>query len=261
MSMPFEQTLEALGVMHVHVENADEIKGTSVTTQEKEAQHYTCSTFTLPQGEIIGTGVTAIEPTQILQLDPLRKRAVLGLNGVGQVILAHSLQQATSLAQNIQQAADEGALYTVPGTITVEATGPLWAVGIAATQQTGNVVAGSNAAFAAGAAGTATLPAGSTLTGFDLTVSAATAAGLATVTVSNVIGGNYTYSIQEETGGGVTMSIRYPGSGLPATSAAAVPTVAIGTLASGGSGTINIYGTTPNSGNLQVGVTQERRNS
>lgn len=106
-------------------------------------------------------------------------------------------------------------------------------------------IAGSNGAFTAGAAGSATLPAGSTLTGFDITVSAATAAGLATVTVSNVLGANYTYQIQEETGGGAILSIRYPGTGLPASTPASVPTVSIGVLASGGSGSIAIYGSSP----------------
>jgi hypothetical protein len=117
--------------VHVHVDNAKDIMpDVTFRTEEKYAEHFTCSTFTLPQGEIIGNSTGAVEPTQVLQLDPLRQRAVLSCNGSGQVILAHSMQQASSLAQNVQQAADEGALITCPATISVEATGPLWAVGV-----------------------------------------------------------------------------------------------------------------------------------
>lgn len=152
------EPLQAIGV---RVENFEEFSPV-FRTEEVEAGHFTCSTFTLPQGEIIGAGVQATEPTQILQLDPLRKRAVVSFNGTGQIVLAHSVQQATSLAANVQQAADEGALFTCPGSITVESTAPLWAVAISNSQ------AALNSAFAYGkatgpAAFTAivTIPAGS----------------------------------------------------------------------------------------------------
>ena len=59
MTTGFEQS-----VLHVHVDN--EVKTAPVSTEEHYAEHFTCSSFTLPQGEIIGTGVGAIEPTQIL---------------------------------------------------------------------------------------------------------------------------------------------------------------------------------------------------
>jgi hypothetical protein len=158
MTMPHDP-----GIVHVHVEN--EVKTAPVVTEEKEAQHYTCSTFTLP--EPIGV-LGPVTPTQILQLDPLRKRAILTFSGDGQVILAHSLQQATSLAQNVQQAADEGALVTCPGSVTVEATGPLWAVSLATP-----IVLGFQTA----------------------NVSTPTVAGAALATIVNPPSGNYTATV------------------------------------------------------------------
>lgn len=121
MTMPHDP-----GILRVHVDNATEIA--AVPTEEKEAEHITCSTFTLT--EAIGV-LAAVTPIQILNLDPLRKRAVLNFSGDGQVILAHSLQQAMSLAQNVAQAADEGCLVSCPASITMEATAPLWAVSLA----------------------------------------------------------------------------------------------------------------------------------
>lgn len=108
-------------------------------------------------------------------------------------------------------------------------------------------VAGTNGAFAAAAGGSATLPAGSSLTGFDVNIAAATAAGATTVTVSNVLGANYVYTIQQETTQGAVLSIRYPGNGLPAASSGAVPTVTVNATAGGGAGTISIYGNSVNS--------------
>jgi hypothetical protein len=99
---------------------------------------------------------------------------------------------------------------------------------------------GATASFAAGAAASAVLPAGAFLSGFDVTAGPATAAGTATVTVSNVLGGPYVYDLYESTTAGSRLSVSYPAE-LAQTGGA--PTVSIAALASGGAGHINVYGT------------------
>jgi len=245
----------------VHVINPEDMKG-PVQTEEKEAQHYTCSSFTLPQGEIIGTGVGAIEPTQILQLDPLRKRAVIGVNGSGQVILAHSLQQATSLAQNIQQAADEGALFTAPCTLTAEATGPLWAVGLSTSlPANGNnpstPVSVTGAANATATAATPPPAAGeyASLTSLSYSFSAAsTSASTLTVTSSGTL---FTLNIPV---GALSGTIPLPPGGIQGAVATAI-SVALTAAGAGITGTVNISYQQSASSVIQVGVAQERRNS
>jgi hypothetical protein len=139
------------GKLHVHIDNTDELLN-PVRTESVEAQHYTADGFALT-----GAGINSGPPVQILQLDPLRKRAVLSVNGAGQVVLCHSMQQATSMQQGQNINADEADLITAPATITVESTGPLWAVGVATASQVAVVspltstVAGKVAAPGAGA--------------------------------------------------------------------------------------------------------------
>jgi hypothetical protein len=108
-----------------------------VTVDEMDAQHFTASSFQLP-----APGSSATGPVQILQLDPLRKRAVVSFNGAGQVLLAHSNQQAQSLQANVEQNAEDGVMITAPCTITVESTGPLWAVGVATANNNAQSVTG-----------------------------------------------------------------------------------------------------------------------
>lgn len=136
--------LQEFEAVHVHVDNASEIGApAAVKTEEKEAEHYTTSSFTLPGGEIIGTGTGAVEPVQILQLDPLRKRAVLTFVGTGQVALAHTANVAQSIANNPNVGAgDEGALVSSPGAIAVEATGPMWAVPVPIAAGSSNSLTG-----------------------------------------------------------------------------------------------------------------------
>jgi len=98
----------------------------------------------------------------------------------------------------------------------------------------------ATAAFAAGAAGTATLPAGSALTGFDITTAAPAAAVTATVTVSNIFNGPYVYDLTEAVATGGMLSVRYPN---PQFAPAGGPTVAIAATAGGAAGHINAYGT------------------
>lgn len=241
------------GAVKVHITNAGDLQGPT-KVEEVYAEHFTASSFTLPVGEIIGTGVGAVEPTQILQLDPLRQRCTVSFNGSGQVILCHSLQQATSLAQNVQQAADEGFLYTIPGSITPEATGPLWAVLVAGSGTGSGTPDAATGAVGTNTGGNASLPAGSNITGFTVTFTAATTAA-GTVTVSNVAGGPLTYNIPVGT---TVFTINYPGAGLPASGGA--PTVAVSATVGVGPGNIVDTGTLVTTSGV-VGVLQERRNS
>ena len=264
MTHPFADTeIEAIPVK---VSNFGEMGHTTVT-QEKEAEHYTCSTFTLPQGEIIGTGVGAIEPTQVLQLDPLRKRAVLAFNGTGQIILAHSMQQATSLAQNVQQAADEGALVTSPTTITVEATGPLWAVAVPSTgsqptqDATGSVTSPGAGANVSGTIGAVNLP-----------------AGLYQVTTTIYIDGTPVAGTDDDNmkinqSSGAQFHLIVPITGVPVTQTFfltfnGAQTIGVSASSAGTAGAVYHAQITATqlpiagaSGNLAIGVTQERRNS
>lgn len=138
----------------VHVTNPHDMV---VRTEEVEAQHFAASTFTLPP-----PGPNQNGPIQVLQLDLLRKRAVVSLNGAGEVILAHSMQQAQSLQANVNQAADDGCVITSPATVTVEGTGPLWAIGIGTGNVTQQSVTGFGSAVAPGAGSViASIPAAS----------------------------------------------------------------------------------------------------
>jgi hypothetical protein len=111
--------------------------------------------------------------------------------------------------------------------------------------QENNPVEGNTAmgtvTFAAGATASVSPPFFTRyVTGFDVTVSAATAgAPISTVTLSGVAGGPITWTIQQETTAGQTLSIRFPGKGLLPFGN---PTLSINTTAGGGSGVLTIYG-------------------
>lgn len=89
----------------------------------------------------------------------------------------------------------------------------------------------------AGAAVSASLPFFSPfMTGWDVEIQPAAAAGLATITVSGAGQPNLTYYVEESTTVSVSKGIRYGGPGI------AYGTVAVGAVASGGIVTVNVYG-------------------
>lgn len=149
----------------VHIVNVDDIKATP--TVEVEPEHFTASSFTLPAlGLTSGDAADANAnvPVQILNLDPMRKEAVLAFSGTGQVILAHSQAQAMSMqASAAEQVADTGFLITAPSTIRVQGTGPLWAVSAASGTVSGgaSVMAHNQTTSPAPAAILANIPAAS----------------------------------------------------------------------------------------------------
>lgn len=98
---------------------------------------------------------------------------------------------------------------------------------------------GVSGAFAAAAAGSESLAATDSLTGFDVTVADPAAQVQTTVTVSNVTGGPYVYDLTERVAGESIVSVRYP---LPLAPAGGAPTVAIAAIVGGGAGHISVYG-------------------
>lgn len=127
MTAVYEHNIDHDGVAHVHVDNIHEIV---VRTEEVEAGHFSSQSFILPPAGNVTPQVNYNQnvPAQILALDPLRKRAVISINGTGQCFMCHSQAQAQSLQFGPTQNADEAALITAPFAFTAEATGPLWAV-------------------------------------------------------------------------------------------------------------------------------------
>jgi hypothetical protein len=115
-----------------------------------------------------------------------------------------------------------------------------------------STVVGAAGAFTAAGGGSATLPLTvyqQYLTGFDVNAGVATGAVAVTVTVSNVVGGPYTYTFEESTTSTSGLSVRYPGPGLLGAGGDPTVTVGVGDAA----GTISAYGTS-NSGPIAVGA-------
>lgn len=192
--------------------------------------------------------------------------AVKNLVNMTQTVAVEGINQTTNLAVTASgvsrefyefASADAAIFYVdcsaVTGTgtpsvqFTLQERDPATGLFFNATDPAAPVSAG--AAFAAAAAASVTLPAGASyLTGFDIDIGAATAAGVSTVTVSNVAGGNLVYPVEQPYASavavpGAALSIRYPGTGLQASGG--LPTVAIGATTGGGAGTVNAYGTGP----------------
>lgn len=260
-------TTAEVQAVRVHIDNADEIgeRVKVARTQEMEPEHFTTSTFILPGlGLLPSPGGQVVLPTQVLQLDPLRKTAVLSFNGNGQVILAHSQQQVQSLQANVQTAADEGALITCPTTIRVTGTAPLWAVGIpSSTSPVSGVTSGGNKGAVTDPGAFATIVSTTALTGtyqvtvtvyVDGTTTAAdgdnmefNANGTVTLAYPGTVVFPVTYTFTE-TLTATSMNVK---SVAAASGAAAVYHAQITYTQIAGPGSANV---------LSVGVVQERRN-
>lgn len=244
--------------LRVHVDNAEDIKG--VRTQEIEPPHLTTMGFVLPPAGPLTPQADYNQnvPTQILQLDPLRKRAVVSINGTGSCFLCSSQAQAQSLQFGPTQNADEGAQFTAPFAFTVEATGPMWAV-LATTAVIGTgAPTFATATGASDATTTLTIPSAGagladTLTELNYVFSAAITQA-STLTVTS--GGDTLYETVVPTGA-TAASIPTPLTGLQG------QTIVI-TLTAGGTGitsTLNALYTqqTSTPGAVTIGVVQERR--
>lgn len=101
---------------------------------------------------------------------------------------------------------------------------------------TGQQNSGASAVGAAGAATSVTLAGQSLITGFDVSFGPATTAGTATVTLSNVDGGPYTYYVDELTTGSEFLS-----KSLNLTSQGNA-TLSVSAVTGGGTVSINLYG-------------------
>ena len=101
----------------------------------------------------------------------------------------------------------------------------------------------ANTTGAAAAAGSASLPVGADITGFEVVFEAPSAAVAGQITVTNIQGGTLTYDVQQELNQGVTVSDRYPGGGIPASAAGSAITVNVPAMVSGGAWSLVITGT------------------
>lgn len=106
----------------------------------------------------------------------------------------------------------------------------------------GQQATGASNTGAAGAATSVTIPGQVLITGFDVSIGPATTTGVATVTLSGVNGGPYTYTIDELTTNSEFLSKTL---NLIAPNGA---TLSVSAVASGGTVAINLYGTTGISG-------------
>lgn len=119
----------------------------------------------------------------------------------------------------------------------------------------GPVDAGTTGVAAAG--GNAALPAGVSVTGFDLIFEAGTAAVAGQVTVTNAVGGTLTYDVQQETTGPTSIIERYPGAGLAAVAAGSAITVTVPAMVGGGAWSLVVYGTTAVGAARQLALPRE----
>jgi hypothetical protein len=101
----------------------------------------------------------------------------------------------------------------------------------------------ANATGAAAAAGSAALPAGAYITGFQVDFQAPTAAIAGQITITNVQGGTLTYDVQQELTLPTTVRDNYAGNGLPAVAAGSVITVNIPAMVGGGAWSLVVTGT------------------
>lgn len=144
------------------------------------------------------------------------------------------------IVQTVQNLPASGAIATDLG---MPVRGRMWMVRTLITLEQGHMFSGANAttATATGAAGastTATLPFFTpTMTGFDVSVQPATAAGTAVITVTGAGKPTLTYYLAESTTAAATFSARFSGQGLVGYNA-----VNIAALGSGGIPTVNVYG-------------------
>lgn len=101
----------------------------------------------------------------------------------------------------------------------------------------------ASATFAATAAGSVSLPNGVPITGFTIQMAPASATVAGVATVTNVAGGTMSYEIVDQTGGGESLTVNFPNP-LPTTGPGVAATVNVPALATGGAGSIVIYGVT-----------------
>lgn len=132
-----------------------------------------------------------------------------------------------------------GRQWSVRRLLLVDSTNPGGAV-------VGGAVTAKTTAFAAGASGTVGLPAGATMTGFDITTAPVAAVQSGTVTVAGLSTGTLSYVLSEPVAGGV-LSVRFP-TPIPAFDSSSFPQVSVPTIGSGAAYSTTVYGTTATSG-------------
>ncbi len=123
------------------------------------------------------------------------------------------------------------------------AKGRVWAlealVVTTTDDHTGVVTASSS--IAAAAAGSAFLPAGAMLSGFDIEFATGAGPISGDATVTGLVGGTQTYKVTAGVAGGSSLSVKYP-SPIPASADIVNPTVSVPAMVGGSAYTINVWG-------------------
>jgi hypothetical protein len=124
-------------VVGVHVVNADEIKNAAVhQVEEKEPEHYLTATVTIAPktaSQIALVGNANNGWANLVQLDPMRKSVGI-LTPDGPIILCHSTTQASDSANfAVATPTPNGAYLPTGSNVSLDGTGPLWAVNPGAT--------------------------------------------------------------------------------------------------------------------------------
>ena len=134
MTHPF--SVDEVEPMPVRVANFEDM-GHSVSTEEKEPEHFTCRTFVV---QLSTTGqVTNVDVgvAQVLTLDTDRKDAsIMAIDSP--LVVCHTYRQAVNAANAVSLTPfPEGAYLPAGASLSVTGTGPLW---VAATVNTASRV-------------------------------------------------------------------------------------------------------------------------
>ncbi len=119
-------------IVRVHVDNIADLKHIQIS-EEHEPEHFSCRTYTVQTGGAGQVQENTQRYVKILELNPMRKEAaILSLDST--VVLCHSEAQANSQANNVAALpAPDGVPLGAGQNVSVEGTGPLWAVATVAT--------------------------------------------------------------------------------------------------------------------------------
>jgi hypothetical protein len=177
---------------------------------------------------------------------------------VGQLAEQGARREKRHHIRDIHYPATNSAIVNAAGNCVIDlgapAQGRQWAVRrllvVDATNPTGIPSGGTPTAnsgtFAAAAGGSILLPAGASMTGFDVTVAPVTSGVSGLVTATNLAAGNLNWELDETTNG-ASLNIRFP-SPLAASGAAATPQINVPAITGGATYAVTVYGTTAVSG-------------
>jgi hypothetical protein len=105
-------------IIHVHVDNHEDMKAHAVKVEEHEPEHFVFHTFVIPANGI----------ERLANLDPMRKSiAILTVDQA--IILCHTESQANSAANQVAATPNpDGAYIAAGGNWSANGTGAVWMV-------------------------------------------------------------------------------------------------------------------------------------